>query len=124
MDGCKKIRAGLLTQMIDSVRVFEDRLEVEWKLLQENSLREYRLVIPTGQYFADARIIKKRKRESIPDILKKEPFFTNKELAERLDTPCSTVRRWVSDYKKKGILYFDRVGGKGQWRVRGYTRCL
>ena len=118
MDGCEKMQAGLLTQMINRIRVFEDRLEIELKRLQTNSLQEYHLEIPTDRYFADTRIIKKRKKESIPDILKKEPFLTNKELAERLDIPFSTVRRWLSDYKKKGILYFDGAGGKGQWKVR------
>ena len=60
----------------------------------------------------------KKKKESIPDILRKEPFLTNKELAKRLDVTFSTLRRWLADYKKKGQIYFDKTGGKGQWRVR------
>lgn len=144
-DGCEKLQAGLLAQAIDGIRVFEDRLEIElnrtvlldvgsvhgwlWhkpiqkptqksELLQEDSRREYHLEIPTDRYFADTRIIKKRKKERILTILEEEPFLTNKELAKRLDIPFSTVRRWISEYKKKGIIYFDRSGGKGQWRVR------
>lgn len=141
MDGCKKLQAGVMAQGINRIRVFEDRLEIEfnpaaltgvasvhdwiWQktiqnpwLLQKDFLREHYLEIPTDRYFADTRIIKKRKKESIPDILKKEPFLTNKELAKRLNLPFSTVRRWLADYKKKGILYFDGAGGKGQWKVR------
>lgn len=140
-DGCKKLQAGVMAQGINRIRVFEDRLEIEfnpaalpgvasvhdwiWQkpiqnpwLLQKDFLREHHLEIPTDRYFADTRIIKKRKKESIPDILKKEPFLTNKELAKRLNLPFSTVRRWLADYKKKGILYFDGAGGKGQWKVR------
>ena len=74
--------------------------------------------VPTARYFADTRIIKKKKKESIPDILRKEPFLTNKELAKRLDVTFSTLRRWLAEYKKKGQIYFDKTGGKGRWRVR------
>ena len=87
-------------------------------VLQKDYLQEYLMEVPTARYFADTRIIKKKKKESIPDILRKEPFLTNKELAKRLDVTFSTLRRWLADYKKKGQLYFDKTGGKGQWRVR------
>lgn len=136
-DGCEKIQAGLLMQVMDHIRVFEDRLEIElnpvalpgvasvhgWIMqkpgaLQKDYLQEYLMEVPTARYFADTRIIKKKKKESIPDILRKEPFLTNKELAKRLDVTFSTLRRWLADYKKKGQIYFDKTGGKGQWRVR------
>lgn len=136
-DGCEKIQAGLLMQVMDHIRVFEDRLEIElnpvalpgvasvhgWIMqkpgaLQKDYLQEYLIEVPTARYFADTRIIKKKKKESIPDILRKEPFLTNKELAKRLDVTFSTLRRWLADYKKKGQIYFDKTGGKGQWRVR------
>lgn len=136
-DGCEKIQAGLLMQVMDHIRVFEDRLEIElnpvalpgvasvhgWIMqkpgaLQKDYLQEYLIEVPTARYFADTRIIKKKKKESIPDILIKEPFLTNKELAKRLDVTFSTLRRWLADYKKKGQIYFDKTGGKGQWRVR------
>lgn len=136
-DGCEKIQAGLLMQVMDHIRVFEDRLEIKlnpvalpgvasvhgWIMqkpgvLQKDYLQEYLMEVPTARYFADTRIIKKKKKESIPDILRKEPFLTNKELAKRLDVTFSTLRRWLADYKKKGQLYFDKTGGKGQWRVR------
>ena len=136
-DGCEKIQAGLLMQVMDHIRVFEDRLEIElnpvalpgvasvhgWIMqkpgaLQKDYLQEYFIEVPTARYFADTRIIKKKKKESIPDILRKEPFLTNKELAKRLDVTFSTLRRWLADYKKKGQIYFDKTGGKGQWRVR------
>ena len=137
VDGCEKIQAGLLMQVMDHIRVFEDRLEIElnpvalpgvasvhgWIMqkpgvLQKDYLQEYLMEVPTARYFADTRIIKKKKKESIPDILRKEPFLTNKELAKRLDVTFSTLRRWLADYKKKGQIYFDKTGGKGQWRVR------
>lgn len=137
VDGCEKIQAGLLMQVMDHIRVFEDRLEIElnpvalpgvasvhgWIMqkpgaLQKDYLQEYLIEVPTARYFADTRIIKKKKKESIPDILRKEPFLTNKELAKRLDVTFSTLRRWLADYKKKGQIYFDKTGGKGQWRVR------
>lgn len=136
-DGCEKIQAGLLMQVMDHIRVFEDRLEIElnpvalpgvasvhgWIMqkqgaLQKDYLQEYLIEVPTARYFADTRIIKKKKKESIPDILRKEPFLTNKELAKRLNVTFSTLRRWLADYKKKGQIYFDKTGGKGQWRVR------
>ena len=136
-DGCEKIQAGLLMQVMDHIRVFEDRLEIKlnpvalpgvasvhgWIMqkpgaLQKDYLQEYLMEVPTARYFADTRIIKKKKKESIPDILRKEPFLTNKELAKRLDVTFSTLRRWLADYKKKGQIYFDKTGGKGQWRVR------
>lgn len=136
-DGCEKIQAGLLMQVMDHIRVFEDRLEIElnpvalpgvasvhgWIMqkpgvLQKDYLQEYLIEVPTARYFSDTRIIKKKKKESIPDILRKEPFLTNKELAKRLDVTFSTLRRWLADYKKKGQIYFDKTGGKGQWRVR------
>lgn len=136
-DGCEKIQAGLLMQVMDHIRVFEDRLEIKlnpvalpgvasvhgWIMqkpgvLQKDYLQEYLMEVPTARYFADTRIIKKKKKESIPDILRKEPFLTSKELAKRLDVTFSTLRRWLADYKKKGQLYFDKTGGKGQWRVR------
>ena len=136
-DGCEKIQAGLLMQVMDHIRVFEDRLEIKlnpvalpgvasvhgWIMqkpgvLQKDYLQEYLIEVPTARYFSDTRIIKKKKKESIPDILRKEPFLTNKELAKRLDVTFSTLRRWLADYKKKGQLYFDKTGGKGQWRVR------
>ena len=136
-DGCEKIQAGLLMQVMDHIRVFEDRLEIElnpvalpgvasvhgWIMqkpgvLQKDYLQEYLIEMPTARYFSDTRIIKKKKKESIPDILRKEPFLTNKELAKRLDVTFSTLRRWLADYKKKGQIYFDKTGGKGQWRVR------
>ena len=136
-DGCEKIQAGLLMQVMDHIRVFEDRLEIElnpvalpgvasvhgWIMqkpgaLQKDYLQEYLIEVPTARYFADTRIIKKKKKESIPDILRKEPFLTNKELAKRLDVSFSTLRRWLADYKKKGQIYFDKTGGRGQWRVR------
>lgn len=136
-DGCEKIQAGLLMQVMDHIRVFEDRLEIKlnpvalpgvasvhgWIMqkpgaLQKDYLQEYLIEVPTARYFADTRIIKKKKKESIPDILRKEPFLTNKELAKRLDVTFSTLRRWLADYKKKGQIYFDKTGGKGQWRVR------
>ena len=136
-DGCEKIQAGLLMQVMDHIRVFEDRLEIKlnpvalpgvasvhgWIMqkpgvLQKDYLQEYLMEVPTARYFADTRIIKKKKKESIPDILRKEPFLTNKELAKRLDVRFSTLRRWLADYKKKGQIYFDKTGGKGQWRVR------
>ena len=136
-DGCEKIQAGLLMQVMDHIRVFEDRLEIElnpvalpgvasvhgWIMqkpgaLQKDYLQEYLIEVPTARYFADTRIIKKKKKESIPDILRKEPFLTNKELAKRLDVTFSTLRRWLADYKKKGQIYFDKTGGRGQWRVR------
>ena len=136
-DGCEKIQAGLLMQVMDHIRVFEDRLEIElnpvalpgvasvhgWIMqkpgvLQKDYLQEYLMEVPTARYFADTRIIKKKKKESIPDILRKEPFLTNKELAKRLDVTFSTLRRWLADYKKKGQIYFDKTGGKGRWRVR------
>lgn len=136
-DGCEKIQAGLLMQVMDHIRVFEDRLEIKlnpvalpgvasvhgWIMqkpgvLQKDYLQEYLMEVPTARYFADTRIIKKKKKESIPDILRKEPFLTNKELAKRLDVAFSTLRRWLADYKKKGQIYFDKTGGKGQWRVR------
>lgn len=135
-DGCEKIQAGLLMQVMDHIRVFEDRLEIElnpvalpgvasvhgWIMqkpgvLQKDYLQEYLIEVPTARYFSDTRIIKKKKKESIPDILRKEPFLTNKELAKRLDVTFSTLRRWLADYKKKGQIYFDKTGGKGQWRV-------
>lgn len=137
VDGCEKIQAGLLMQVMDHIRVFEDRLEIElnpvalpgvasvhgWIMrkpgaLQKDYLQEYLMEVPTARYFADTRIIKKKKKESIPDILRKEPFLTNKELAKRLDVTFSTLRLWLADYKKKGQIYFDKTGGKGQWRVR------
>ena len=137
VDGCEKIQAGLLMQVMDHIRVFEDRLEIElnpvalpgvasvhgWIMqkpgaLQKDYLQEYLMEVPTARYFANTRIIKKKKKESIPDILRKEPFLTNKELAKRLDVTFSTLRRWLADYKKKGQIYFDKTGGKGQWRVR------
>ena len=137
VDGCEKIQAGLLMQVMDHIRVFEDRLEIKlnpvalpgvasvhgWIMqkpgaLQKDYLQEYLMEVPTARYFADTRIIKKKKKESIPDILRKEPFLTNKELAKRLDVTFSTLRRWLADYKKKGQIYFDKTGGKGQWRVR------
>ena len=137
MDGCEKIQAGLLIQVINSIQVFEDRLQIELKpaallgvtsvhgwmvqkpgMIQENFLGKYLIELPTDHYFSDTRIIKKRKKESIPDILKEEPFLTNKELAKRLDIPFSTVRRWLSDYIREGRIYFDGAGGKGKWRVR------
>ncbi len=136
-DGCEKIQAGLLMQVMDHIRVFEDRLEIKlnpvalpgvasvhgWIMqkpgvLQKDYLQEYLIEVPTARYFSDTRIIKKKKKESIPDILRKEPFLTNKELAKRLDVTFSTLRRWLADYKKKGQIYFDKTGGKGQWRVR------
>lgn len=136
-DGCEKIQAGLLMQVMDHIRVFEDRLEIKlnpvalpgvasvhgWIMqkpgvLQKDYLQEYLMEVPTARYFADTRIIKKKKKESILDILRKEPFLTNKELAKRLDVTFSTLRRWLADYKKKGQIYFDKTGGKGQWRVR------
>lgn len=136
-DGCEKIQAGLLMQVMDHIRVFEDRLEIKlnpvalpgvasvhgWIMqkpgvLQKDYLQEYLIEVPTARYFSDTRIIKKKKKESIPDILRKEPFLTNKELAKRLDVTFSTLRRWLADYKKKGQIYFDKRGGKGQWRVR------
>ena len=136
-DGCEKIQAGLLMQVMDHIRVFEDRLEIKlnpvalpgvasvhgWIMqkpgvLQKNYLQEYLIEVPTARYFSDTRIIKKKKKESIPDILRKEPFLTNKEVAKRLDVTFSTLRRWLADYKKKGQIYFDKTGGKGQWRVR------
>lgn len=136
-DGCEKIQAGLLMQVMDHIRVFEDRLEIKlnpaalpgvasvhgWIMqkpgaFQKDYLQEYLMEVPTARYFADTRIIKKKKKESIPDILRKEPFLTNKELAKRLDVTFSTLRRWLADYKKKGQIYFDKTGGKGQWRVR------
>lgn len=136
-DGCEKIQAGLLMQVMDHIRVFEDRLEIKlnpvalpgvasvhgWIMqkpgvLQKDYLQEYLMEVPTARYFTDTRIIKKKKKESIPDILRKEPFLTNKELAKRLDVTFSTLRRWLADYKKKGQIYFDKTGGKGQWRVR------
>lgn len=136
-DGCEKIQAGLLMQVMDHIRVFEDRLEIElnpvalpgvasvhgWIMqkpgaLQKDYLQEYLMEVPTARYFADTRIIKKKKKESIPDILRKEPFLTNKELAKRLDVTFSTLRRWLAEYKKKGQIYFDKTGGKGRWRVR------
>lgn len=136
-DGCEKIQAGLLMQVMDHIRVFEDRLEKKlnpvalpgvasvhgWIMqkpgvLQKDYLQEYLIEVPTARYFSDTRIIKKKKKESIPDILRKEPFLTNKELAKRLDVTFSTLRRWLADYKKKGQIYFDKTGGKGQWRVR------
>lgn len=137
VDGCEKIQAGLLMQVMDHIRVFEDRLEIKlnpvalpgvasvhgWIMqkpgvLQKDYLQEYLIEVPTARYFSDTRIIKKKKKESIPDILRKEPFLTNKELAKRLDVTFSTLRRWLADYKKKGQIYFDKTGGKGQWRVR------
>lgn len=136
-DGCEKIQAGLLMQVMDHMWVFEDRLEIKlnpvalpgvasvhgWIMqkpgvLQKDYLQEYLIEVPTARYFSDTRIIKKKKKESIPDILRKEPFLTNKELAKRLDVTFSTLRRWLADYKKKGQIYFDKTGGKGQWRVR------
>ena len=136
-DGCEKIQAGLLMQVMDHIRVFEDRLEIKlnpvalpgvasvhgWIMqkpgvLQKDYLQEYLIEVPTARYFSDTRIIKKKKKESIPDILRKEPFLTNKELAKRLNVTFSTLRRWLADYKKKGQIYFDKTGGKGQWRVR------
>ena len=136
-DGCEKIQAGLLMQVMDHIWVFEDRLEIKlnpvalpgvasvhgWIMqkpgvLQKDYLQEYLIEVPTARYFSDTRIIKKKKKESIPDILRKEPFLTNKELAKRLDVTFSTLRRWLADYKKKGQIYFDKTGGKGQWRVR------
>lgn len=136
-DGCEKIQAGLLMQVMDHIRVFEDRLEIKlnpvalpgvasvhgWIMqkpgvLQKDYLQEYLIEVPTARYFSDTRIIKKKKKESIPDILRKEPFLTNKELAKRLDVTFSTLRRWLADYKKKEQIYFDKTGGKGQWRVR------
>lgn len=136
-DGCEKIQAGLLMQVMDHIWVFEDRLEIKlnpvalpgvasvhgWIMqkpgvLQKDYLQEYLMEVPTARYFSDTRIIKKKKKESIPDILRKEPFLTNKELAKRLDVTFSTLRRWLADYKKKGQIYFDKTGGKGQWRVR------
>lgn len=136
-DGCEKIQAGLLMQVMDHIRVFEDRLEIKlnpvalpgvasvhgWIMqkpgvLQKDYLQEYLIEVPTARYFSDTRIIKKKKKESIPDILRKEPFLTNKELAKRLDVTFSTLRRWLADYKKRGQIYFDKTGGKGQWRVR------
>lgn len=136
-DGCEKIQAGLLMQVMDHIRVFEDRLEIKlnpvalpgvasvhgWIMqkpgvLQKDYLQEYLIEVPTARYFSDTCIIKKKKKESIPDILRKEPFLTNKELAKRLNVTFSTLRRWLADYKKKGQIYFDKTGGKGQWRVR------
>ena len=127
-DGCEKIQAGLLMQVMDHIRVFEDRLEIKlnpvalpgvasvhgWIMqkpgvLQKDYLQEYLIEVPTARYFSDTRIIKKKKKESIPDILRKEPFLTNKELAKRLDVTFSTLRRWLADYKKKGQIYFDTV---------------
>ena len=80
-------------QVMDHIRVFEDRLEIElnpvalpgvasvhgWIMqkpgaLQKDYLQEYLIEVPTARYFADTRIIKKKKKESIRISSEKSRF--------------------------------------------------
>ena len=123
-EGCEKLQIGLLMQALKCIIVYKDYLVVELnpaillslenqqsllslKIQKDtmedlnNTLQDFSISIPTEPYFSDTRIIKRRKKEKVLQILKKEPYLTNRELSKRLDIAFSTAHTGLLHIKRK-----------------------
>ncbi len=139
-EGCEKLQIGLLMQALKCIIVYKDYLVVELnpaillslenqqsllslKIQKDtmedlnNTLQDFSISIPTEPYFSDTRIIKRRKKEKVLQILKKEPYLTNRELSKRLDIAFSTAQYWTASYKKEGKLSVIMEKGRRKWIV-------
>ena len=126
-DGSSKILSELLLSAISKITVYEAELVIELNpsvlaqlpgKVQGNDTCEIRVKVQ--DYFSQNRQLQEQKKERLLELLGNNPTMTARQLAAELQISLSMARRWIDDFRKKNVIYFDGKGGKGKWVVNGH----
>lgn len=120
-----KIMSEIFMAAISGITVYEKELIIDWNpaalmdisFRDEKNMEHYRIFVEVNKYFVKEKTQREHKKQEMLRIIRENPTITNRELAETLEVSYSMARRWIDQFREKGMIHFEGKGGKGKWVV-------
>ena len=124
----KAVERATVTQMLeeaDKILIFPEFMEIVFSLSKVTGIEsvdipsmecESSIKIEYGNLFS-YKEQKKKEREVIVDIMRKNPRITARMIAKELEISLSGANYRIRALKREGRIRFVGSGGKGEWEI-------